>query len=59
VDTFTGLGMPTAGVDRVMEATLRGDPLSPTPLEGAIQEQDQGLVGHQESLDEQLHKDPA
>ena len=59
MDAFTGLYMSSLRADGVMETTLVGDPLSPAPLEGAINEQDQRLIGSQEGLGEQLQENPA
>jgi hypothetical protein len=59
MDAFTGLYMSTARVDRVMEPTFRGDALAPASLQGAIQQQDQGCLGSQESRGEQLQKNSA
>ena len=59
MDAFTGLYMSSLRADSVMETTLIDDPLSPAPLECAIHEQEQGIVGRQEGLGEQLQEDPA
>ena len=59
MEAFTGLYMSTARVDRIMEPALVGDPLAPAPLECPIKKQDQGRIGSQKGLSEQLQEDPA
>ena len=49
--------MSTARVDRIMETALVGDPLAPAPLECTIKKQDQGRIGSQKGLGEQLQED--
>src|SRR5215469_7253336 len=53
VDAFTCHNVPALRTYRVMEATLVGDASSPSALQSAINEQDQGGIRIQERHDQQ------